>query len=263
LSNFRTDVKVFSIMAIIFHDDYQKSLEIYFNYGYRTRLFHRLRIEQIISLMKKYQIRDMSILDVGCSSGALSMRAASFNKQITGIDPEDKGIVKFKQWRRQKNILNTKIDKGVTENLPYKENSFEAIICSEVLEHVQDIKKSVDEMYRVLKPKGFLFLSMPNKFGFDWWFLMIRHYRETGKRSTDPHTFFYPAKTRTFFTQFNILEEKGNGIIIFPWRFLARIPRHKPISFLYYHLDRLLGKTPLKFFGTNYFFVLQKTSGGN
>jgi 2-polyprenyl-6-hydroxyphenyl methylase/3-demethylubiquinone-9 3-methyltransferase len=249
-------------MAIIFHDDFQKELEKYFQYGsYRTRLFHRLRIERIKSFFKKYRVKNAKILDVGCSAGAHSIDIASENEAVVGFDPEVSALKKFGAWVKERKLKNLTIDEGVAEKMPYPNNYFDLVVCSEVLEHVQNIKKSVSEMFRVLKPGGLLFLSMPNKFGFDYVFLARKYYREHGKPCPDPHTHFSPSKIRSLLPTFNLLEEHGNGIIAIPWRFLPRITRHKLISFAYYNLDRLLGKTPLKFFGTNYFLVLQKPLG--
>jgi SAM-dependent methyltransferase len=51
---------------------------------------------------------------------------------------------------------------GDIHNLPFKDTSIDAIICAHVLEHVRDPIRAVAEMYRVLKPKGMLFLYVPS-----------------------------------------------------------------------------------------------------
>ncbi len=45
--------------------------------------------------------------------------------------------------------------------LPFAENSFDKVICSEVLEHIEDYKAVLDEIERVLKPGGLLCVSVP------------------------------------------------------------------------------------------------------
>jgi SAM-dependent methyltransferase len=44
-------------------------------------------------------------------------------------------------------------------NIPYKDESFDAIICIHVLAHVEDDRKAISEMYRVLKPKGWVIIQ--------------------------------------------------------------------------------------------------------
>jgi SAM-dependent methyltransferase len=48
---------------------------------------------------------------------------------------------------------------GDAHSLPFEDNSFGHIICTEVLEHLHTPQKAVDEMYRVLKPEGSLILT--------------------------------------------------------------------------------------------------------
>ena len=50
--------------------------------------------------------------------------------------------------------------------LPFDAHRFDVVILSEVLEHVIDQKRCVQEIYRVLKPNGYLMLTTPNSGGF-------------------------------------------------------------------------------------------------
>jgi len=45
--------------------------------------------------------------------------------------------------------------------LAFPDNSFDVVICNHVLEHIVDEKKALDEIYRVLKPKGWAILQVP------------------------------------------------------------------------------------------------------
>lgn len=49
----------------------------------------------------------------------------------------------------------------------YKDNSFDAIICSHVLEHVKDDKEAVKELYRVLAPNGWVIMMAPISLAID------------------------------------------------------------------------------------------------
>lgn len=51
--------------------------------------------------------------------------------------------------------------KAFGENLPFDDNSVDFAICNAVLEHVKEPKKIIDEIYRVLKPGGELFVDIP------------------------------------------------------------------------------------------------------
>jgi len=247
-------------MSTIFHDNLQRNLEKYYQYkGSSTRLFHRLRIDQLSRFHRKYKIKNFRILDVGCSAGGLSVPIASKNKEVVGIDLDVPALKKFRSWVKNSNIKNTKIDKGIAEKLSYSNNYFDLVVCSEVLEHVQNIEESVNEIYRVLKPKGLLFLSMPNKYGFPYVYLAISYFLKNKKRNPDPHTHFGPSRMKSLFPKFELLEEAGNGIIPLSLGVIKLITDNPTLSSAYYKSDKFLSKTPLNFFATNYFLVLQKS----
>lgn len=47
------------------------------------------------------------------------------------------------------------------QNIPFENNFFDAIICNHVLEHIQNDKKAMKEIFRVIKPKGWAILQVP------------------------------------------------------------------------------------------------------
>lgn len=47
------------------------------------------------------------------------------------------------------------------QNIPFEENRFDVVISEEVMEHIEDYNKAMDEIYRVLKPRGFYIFTIP------------------------------------------------------------------------------------------------------
>jgi SAM-dependent methyltransferase len=59
-------------------------------------------------------------------------------------------------------LLRTDVDRRVSvEQLPFDDGSFDAVICNHVLEHVQDDRKAMSELRRVLSPQGWALLQVP------------------------------------------------------------------------------------------------------
>jgi len=54
------------------------------------------------------------------------------------------------------------IEENADDPLPFEDNFFDAIICIAVMEHVYDVFSLVEEMYRVLKPGGYVVAEVPN-----------------------------------------------------------------------------------------------------
>lgn len=104
------------------------------------------------------EIHPESILDVGAGEGfTLEMfRKNNVADKLEGIEYMDDALQLAKKLHPK-----IKIKKGDIYDLPYKANSFDLVICSEVLEHLEDPKKALIELKRVAKK--FLILSVPNE----------------------------------------------------------------------------------------------------
>ena len=86
--------------------------------------------------------------------------------RVLHFAPEQAFVQKFK---KQKNLSYTTTDlnspiadvKADICDLPFKDNSFDFIICNHVLEHIPDDTKAMQELYRVLAPKGTAIVQVP------------------------------------------------------------------------------------------------------
>ena len=99
-----------------------------------------------------------SILDVGCGEGFTLARLKSekIGTKWEGIEYMDEAIEIGKKMHP-----DLVIKKGDIYKLPYKDNSFDVVICTEVLEHLEDPKSALLELKRV--SKDHLILSVPNE----------------------------------------------------------------------------------------------------
>jgi len=98
-----------------------------------------------------------SVLDVGCAGGFMAEALAKKGARVTGIDPAERAIAAARSHARDAGLA-VRYDTGVGEDLPYAEMHFDAVVCVDVLEHVQDLRMVLGEIARVLKPGGrFLF----------------------------------------------------------------------------------------------------------
>ncbi|MBI2995911.1 MAG: class I SAM-dependent methyltransferase [Candidatus Melainabacteria bacterium] len=113
-------------------------------------------IHEITRKLKKYQVK--KVLDLGCGSGWLSVFISKYGFDVTGIDIAKPAIELGKVWAKEDNV-NVNFLVGDILNLPFKEKSFDAIICNSVLEHfrMDQAKIIFDKVYKILIDKGFFF----------------------------------------------------------------------------------------------------------
>jgi len=122
-----------------------------------TEMRHRARL-----IFKNYKPKPGDrVLDSGCGVGLYGLQyALKENVSVVGMDISQE---KIDNANKIKDSLKAEIDfirRSITETrLP--DNSFDAIICSEVLEHIKEDKETLKELVRVLKKDGTLILSFP------------------------------------------------------------------------------------------------------
>jgi len=101
-----------------------------------------------------------NLLDVGCGKGDRSLRLAEYFKikrsNIYGLDNNDDFIdVCIKKFKVKKVDLET-------GDIPYQNDMFDIIICNQVLEHLKNYSKIIDEIIRVTRKRGFIVIGIPN-----------------------------------------------------------------------------------------------------
>lgn len=110
----------------------------------------------------KYLRKDYKVLDIGCNNGQRTLKAAKRCRIIYGIDYDKHMLNLAKKEAKRSKISNAYFYFGDAEKkLTYSDNEFDLILFLDVLEHLNKRKFILNEIYRVLKPKGLLLLSVP------------------------------------------------------------------------------------------------------
>lgn len=100
-----------------------------------------------------------SVLDVGCGNGIISLQLGKDGFKIKGIDVSEKAIQKAKATNPFPNVSFEVAD---AEKLKASGETFDAIICSEVLEHLNQPGRLLGELLPILKDQGILLVTVPN-----------------------------------------------------------------------------------------------------
>lgn len=128
------------------------------------------------------------VLDVGCSEGEGNHLQAAYEHyavRAVGVDSSVERLrtfrTRFVQYphRPASEHRSLHLSGANLLNLPFDCETFDAVICAEVLEHVPDYRSALEELRRVLRPGGRLALSVPRFFP-EWvcW-VLEEHYHST------------------------------------------------------------------------------------
>jgi ubiquinone/menaquinone biosynthesis C-methylase UbiE len=120
-------------------------------------LFYKTARENIAkTITKRFKERPLHILDMGCGPGNLAQEIKVFMKEdVFVMDISEDMLKEAKKSGIRHGVC------GVTEDLPFKDMSFDAVAGFSILHHLLDLKKAFKEIARVLKPGGFFIFGEP------------------------------------------------------------------------------------------------------
>lgn len=131
--------------------------EYYAMYKVEKSLWWYKGLRDILNYYISQKGQKLHILDAGCGTG-INMKFLSSKRQFAyGVDLSSDAI----KLCKMRNLKNAK--KGSILNLSFNKNFFDVIICTDVLGSMtsnKNIKKAMNEFYRVLKPNGLLLIHV-------------------------------------------------------------------------------------------------------
>jgi 2-polyprenyl-3-methyl-5-hydroxy-6-metoxy-1,4-benzoquinol methylase len=101
--------------------------------------------------------RGLRVLELGCGNGRASKLLCSRGMKVLGLDVSHTGLKKAHSLGGAMGWVQATCD----GQLPFGEETFDAVYCAEVIEHLLDPQTMVQECHRTLKPSGVLFVSTP------------------------------------------------------------------------------------------------------
>lgn len=108
--------------------------------------------------------RGMKLLDCGCGPGTITLGLAELISPgtVTGIDRELSQIQIARENAANQSISTAEFIQASIYDLPFPDNSFDAVFSHALFEHLQEPVKALQEIYRVLKPGGKVGVRSPD-----------------------------------------------------------------------------------------------------
>jgi SAM-dependent methyltransferase len=152
-----------------------------------------------------------TILDLGSGTGRHVVYLAGHNFDVCGLDCSREGLEATRLWLAGEGLEADLRPQSMTERFPYEDGFFDAVVSVQVIHHADlaTIRGIVAEIGRVLKPGGFLFVTVPK----------LRNQGQTfeqletntfvpldGPEKGLPHHYFTPEELQEVFRDYHIVD---------------------------------------------------------
>ncbi len=117
------------------------------------------RLDFISEVLRSKLPSDAEVLDVGCGNGVISRSLGEKGFKVQGVDVSEKAIERARMLNKYSNV---KFDVISAEQLVANGKQYHAVICSEVLEHLNNPQILLTTLRDILKDNGVLIVTVPN-----------------------------------------------------------------------------------------------------
>jgi 2-polyprenyl-6-hydroxyphenyl methylase/3-demethylubiquinone-9 3-methyltransferase len=162
------------------------------------------------------------VLDLGCAGGFMSEAIAAEGAEVIGVDPAAPAIEAARAHAaRQRLPIRYRV--GSAEAIPLSDGSVDRVVCVDVFEHVNDLRRACREIARVLRPGGLLLFDTVNRTRLARWIvigLYERILRVAPPGTHHPDKLIRPAELRDELESAGLRCGRfaGLGPIGFSWR---------------------------------------------
>ena len=188
-----TDLKQMYSHDYFMNKSYNRGYEDYLKDEKNNIATFKKRLDGI----KKYK-KQGKILDIGCATGILLMLAQKEKWDVYGVEISEFAI------EYAKKRFNLNLFKGTLKEARYLNNFFDVVVMDNVIEHLPDPLSGLEEINRILKDNGLLYVVTPN--------IKSSFAHVVGKRwlllKPDEHLYYFSPKTIK-----KMLENKGFKLI--------------------------------------------------
>jgi len=125
------------------------------------KILHKLNPLRLEYITSRCEVKDKKILDIGCGGGLLAEELCKKGASVTGLDSSEKSI-KIAKKHAEENKLDINYIHGSILSLEDVQ-SYDCIVCFEMIEHMNHPSKIVDKIFDISKEKADIFFSTINR----------------------------------------------------------------------------------------------------
>lgn len=173
----------------------------------------------ILDLLERSGEEEVTVLDLGCGTGVMIEALSSRFSSILGLDASLEMMSGVDRNPGDAAVPPIKLIQGDIESLPLGDATVERVVCRSILHHAGSLERSLQEIYRILKPGGRLVVAepmndnpLPRLARF-----IVRHGKSYGKIHTIDKAFMAPyLKAKLRAAGFVVDREVRYGFFAYP-----------------------------------------------
>lgn len=204
------------------------------------------RYRYLLRGLRKHVRPPATVLNIGVGSGKLEHLLSNAGYCVAALDPDANAISK---------LVSIGIDAhtGVAEHLPFQDGSFDAVIASEVLEHLEadNCRQAISEILRVLKSGGYFIGTVPYQEHLADNLTICPHCGESFHRWGHRQSFDKTQLVTLFVDGFDLVNLSGRAFVVWGVR---------PMRLLKSSFKWLLGRMGEQIASPHFYFECRKTS---
>ena len=128
------------------------------------KILHKINPIRVNYILKNFKNPlKKKVLDIGCGGGLVSEALSFKGAFVAGIDENNKNLNQAKNHAKINSLKINYIKSSFDNFYKKNKNKFDLILCLEVLEHIDNFKKTLQQITTLVKPKGTLVLSTINR----------------------------------------------------------------------------------------------------
>ena len=198
---------------------------------YRT--LHQINPARLQFIERFVDLQGLRVLDVGCGGGILSEALAERGAMVVGIDLAESAL-QAAETHRAGQAVEYRLESS--RDAVARGESFDAVTCMEMLEHVADPAAVLRDIHALLKPGGWAFFSTVNRtvkarLGVICAAEYLLRLVPQGTHQYD--WFIKPAELARMATRAGLTPVAFCGMDYLPLRQTARLSRHLDINYLF------------------------------
>ncbi|RZA19197.1 MAG: bifunctional 2-polyprenyl-6-hydroxyphenol methylase/3-demethylubiquinol 3-O-methyltransferase UbiG [Lysobacteraceae bacterium] len=216
-------------------DKFDELAQRWWDPGGPQKALHALNPARLGYVAERVQLRDATVLDVGCGGGLLSEALAQAGARVTALDLAP-NLLKIARLHGLESGIKVDYREMPVEALADEAAaSFDAITCMEMLEHVPQPSSVIEACAKLLKPGGRLFLSTLNRTPAAFALAIVgAEYvaRLLPKGTHQYRDFIKPSELAKWLREAALELEDVSGLMYEPWRNDARLVSRTDINYL-------------------------------